>query len=335
MERLGTRLGVLLLAAAVALPWLSGTPALAASSVRFEHGADLGFGETTTIWTRGAHRLDLEYTADGAVTFTVDQAHKAFPPGYSVGSGRAGRTPVPLPRTAVPTYRVRATASPSLVRVQWGFPAKPQEFTLRNESLGTLHVRAVWLRGPDPEVIPPTGRPLLAAMGDSLALGERTGGPMNSSGGYADRLSGRWTVANFAVGGTSATCYGRFHVGQVVAAQPAAVLVAYGTNDLTGDFTGCRGSIDEFRTSMDDILEQLHDGLPDASVSVGAILPRLGVRPQKLVRWNDVLQDVAADHGAAFVDTRVGFDPATMLRDGLHPNVAGHRHIAAIWNRSW
>ena len=199
MERPGTRLGALLLAAAVALPWVSGTSAHAASSVRFERAAHLGFGETATIWTRGAHRLDLEYTADGAVTFTVDQAHKGFPPGYSVSGRGVGSASLQRSRTTVPTYHVRATATPSLVRVQWGFPAKAQQFTVRNESFAMLHLSAVWLRGPDPEVVPPSGRPLLVAMGDSLTLGEKTGGPLSSSGGYADRLSGRWTVANFAV----------------------------------------------------------------------------------------------------------------------------------------
>jgi lysophospholipase L1-like esterase len=293
------------------------------TKVRFSFDHDLGFADSVDVWTVHATRLWLEYTADQSVTFTVDQARKAFPSAYATsrrldGASRGAPDPVP-------TYHVSPTATPKVIVVQWGFP-------VTNTSLAMLHIEAVWLRGNGPSLAQPSTRPLLVAMGDSITVGAKTTGPLGTSKGYADRFSRTWHVWNFAVGTTSATCYGQYHVGDVVAARPSAVIVAYGTNDIVGD---CHGTIDDFRAAMDSILRQLQDGLPSAAVYVGSILPRTGEGGKSVSEWNAVLRQVAADHGVPFVDTGAGFDPATQTSDGLHPTVAGHRQIAAIWNRSW
>jgi lysophospholipase L1-like esterase len=177
----------------------------------------------------------------------------------------------------------------------------------------------------------PSGRPLLVAYGDSITVGYGSGGTGNAAAGYADRFGERWIVSNRAVSGSSATCYGQAHVEDVVSRHPDAVLVAYGTNDITGDIFHCRGTIDQFRTAIDSILDQLAAGLPGVPVFVGAILPRAGAAGTKRPMFNQVLaEEVLKDH-VQFVDPSGSVTLPDDFVDGLHPNTGGYAMLASFW----
>jgi len=140
-------------------------------------------------------------------------------------------------------------------------------------------------------------------------------------------------VSDFAFGGSSATCWGQYHVADRLPADAAAVAIAYGTNDITGDYFGCRGTIEDFRMAIRSMLEQARSTAPSAALYVLAILPRTDQQEagSAVPEWNAVLAEEAATAGAAFVDAGPIFDPATDSADGLHPTAAGHVELASVY----
>jgi lysophospholipase L1-like esterase len=226
--------------------------------------------------------------------------------------------------------------------IAWGLTRGLTRVTL-SALQGALDLRSVYLHqalgGARPVIVPTTeavALPLLTVWGNSITSGDKTLGLARNSDGWVDRLATArgLRVSNKAVGGSSASCYGRGKVEQVIATDPDLVIVAYGTNDMLPgpDFFGCDATMETFREAMDAMLTELEQGLPGVPLYLGAILPTARVPEATRAEWNAVLHEVAAAHGTPVVDPSPALDLALDYADGLHPHNRGHASIAAVWD---
>ena len=125
----------------------------------------------------------------------------------------------------------------------------------------------------------------------------------------------------------------------VIALQPAAVVILAGTNDIAGN-TGpsTLGMIEDNLTSMVQLAQA--NGI---RVVLSSVLPvydypwHRGLEPApKIVALNAWMQRYAAEHDvvyldyySAMVDARGGLK-ASLTRDGVHPTEAGYRIMAPL-----
>ncbi len=118
--------------------------------------------------------------------------------------------------------------------------------------------------------------------------------------------------------------------GWVRRARPDVVLLHIGTNDLL------RGaSADEAAALLEGVLSEIAE-VSDAHVIVAGVWGRSGD-----ARTREAFERLGASaaaafrergHSVRFVDATGLLTPA-QLADGLHPNVAGYRRIAEMWER--
>jgi len=226
--------------------------------------------------------------------------------------------------------------------IDWGLPRGLTKLTVRVTS-GTLKLDRVLLLqtsglGPGTLVSPGDAQsvPELAGYGDSITMGNYTLGPTGSADGYADRLATLegLRLADVALGGTSATCYGQTRVSTVVNTKPDAVVVAFGVNDVLGDFYGCKPTMDQFHAAMESTVDQLQSRLPGIPVYLGSILPTVKIPEDVRTQWNQVIEDVALEHGLLYLDPSVQLNMAVDYQSPLHPNNSGAAKIASAWARA-
>jgi GDSL-like Lipase/Acylhydrolase family len=312
--------------------WLAETPrAFRRTRLAVPSPRVLQSGETMTLWMRNATTMQLRWAANGARLW-VRLDDEFFNP-LEVSAGGSGR--------------VRTTM------VAWGMSPGVRSVSVTVVS-GTLDLRGVVLSRPahggKPELLgdtPPPDVPTMALYGDSIVGGQGSVG----GDGFGQRLATAlgMRISNQAVAGSSAGpprghrppaapafdlgCYGRQRVGNVVATDPDAVVLAYGTNNMLPgpDYWGCDSDLADFRSAIESILSQLDEGLPGVPVYVGAILPTPRVTEETRSDWNQVLIDEAAQHGALYVDASSTLDISTDYVDDRHPNNRGHADIAAVW----
>jgi lysophospholipase L1-like esterase len=315
----------------------SDDPAISYSSVTFVDDpnstsgrlAMVPFGQVVTVFVRNAGAAKIEYLANGT-RIDVRQADKNFA-GYELGPAGEGGDTISLPNTGKERRYapIEWGLQPGLVKISItvisGTLALDRILVTQQRLLGRPTVVGAGSVG---------GVPVLAAYGDSITVGLHTLGPTGTSDGFADRLAGRlgFILSDQATGGTAASYYGVDHVGDVIATEPDAVVVAYGVNDILGDFFGCKPSLREFRRAMDRIVLDLQASLPGVPIYLGAILPTPAVPEDTRAKWNQVIQNVAIQDGAAFVDPSSVLDPAVDYVDDLHPNNGGAEKIAAYWS---
>ncbi len=175
---------------------------------------------------------------------------------------------------------------------------------------------------------------VLSVFGDSIAMGERTTGPLRDANGWADRLTARlpgYRLSENGRAGGGAWCWGQFHTGRVTSQQPRMVIVAFGVID-TQTFGDCHATLGQFRSAMDRILTALRSGVaPGVPIYVSAILPSRNLGEAERADYNDVLSDEAAQHGCVYADPSPVIEfPDDFVR-GIHPNGAGHAKLAAFW----
>jgi acyl-CoA thioesterase-1 len=178
---------------------------------------------------------------------------------------------------------------------------------------------------------PLTGTLKIVAFGDSLTSGHR----LPKSEAYPAVLEQRlresglpYTVVNRGVNGDT-TAGGVRRLAEVLAENPSILIVAFGAND------GLRGvPVTQVRANLERIIETAQARSIKVLLVGMEALPLYGWR--YTVEFHHVFPDLARKYGVPLVpfmlDGVLG-NPDLMGQDGIHPNAAGTRMIAAnIWS---
>lgn len=131
--------------------------------------------------------------------------------------------------------------------------------------------------------------------------------------------------------------------------KPRVVLLMLGINDLFADPDGIQDALSSLRAIVTGFESPSRESAAATHVFI-ATLPQLSPRRAKagkeFVRrversvypFNSRLRRAFSGSPVAgsgvsvvVVDVAEGYDPAAMTYDGVHPNVAGERHVAAAW----
>jgi lysophospholipase L1-like esterase len=177
--------------------------------------------------------------------------------------------------------------------------------------------------------LPPTVRPRLVMIGDSITENWKQRDPGMFADGILDRgISGQ----------TSPQMLLRFHQ-DVIALQPRIVHIMAGTNDIAAN-TGPTGD-EQFRDNIRAMVELAR--AHRIKVILASIPPaaafswRPGIEPAQRIRaWNDWLRGYARTEHLVFVDYHAALtDDRGGLRrefgdDGVHPSHAGYQPMDAL-----
>jgi lysophospholipase L1-like esterase len=270
-------------------------------------------GWSITLWEQGARVLQVDALENGVV-LSIRQEDRF----------RAGVVTLP------------DTGRWGIERLYDGLPARSVQRLDVTVVSGSLRYRAFragehgrFLGGADASKLR-----VLSVYGDSIAMGERTTGPLRDANGWADRLTARlpgFRLSENGRAGGGARCWGQFHTGRVTSEQPLVVIVAFGVID-TQTFGDCHANLAQFRSAMDRMLTALRSGVaPGVPIYVSAILPSRNLGEAERADYNDVLSDEAAQHGSVYADPSPAIEfPDDFVR-GIHPNAAGHAKLARFW----
>ncbi|HEU4629257.1 MAG TPA: SGNH/GDSL hydrolase family protein [Gemmatimonadaceae bacterium] len=207
---------------------------------------------------------------------------------------------------------------------------RAEDERLRNDWAGLQHYRAAnaALRPPAP------GEQRVVFMGNSIT---EAWAPY-----FATMFPGRPYIGRGISGQTTPQMLVRFRQ-DVIALQPAVVVILAGTNDIAGNIgPSTLEMIEDNLMSMTE-LAQAHG----IRVVLASVLPaydyrwRPGLQPApKIVALNAWMRDYAARVGAVYLDfhsamadERQGLR-ADLTRDGVHPTEAGYRVMAPLAERA-
>ena len=270
-------------------------------------------GWSITLWTQGSHVLRVDALENGAV-LTIRQEDR---------------------------FRAATVTLPDAGRVTVnqlfdGLPARnPQRLDVTVVS-GSLRYRAFRVGDHGRFLGGATASKLrvLSVFGDSIAMGERTTGPLRDANGWADRLTARlpgYRLSENGRAGGGAWCWGQFHTGRVTSQQPRMVIVAFGVVD-TQTFGDCHANLAQFRGAMDHILTALRSGVaPGVPIYVSAILPSRNLGQAERADYNDALAHAAGRHGCVYADPSPAIEFPDDFVGGIHPNATGHAKLARFW----
>jgi len=170
-------------------------------------------------------------------------------------------------------------------------------------------------------------RPVVAAFGNSLSAGFGVD-PGSSYPDFLqqelDRRGYRYRVVNAGISGDT-TSGGLARVDAVTALHPVLVILELGAND------GLRGvPLAVTRSNLERIIEALQ-GAGARVVLAGMTLPP-NYGPDYIRGFEKIYKDLAARYRLRlipFLLEGVALEPGMMQSDGLHPNTAGYRKVAA------
>jgi lysophospholipase L1-like esterase len=187
-----------------------------------------------------------------------------------------------------------------------------------------------------------TARPTTyVAMGASDAVGVGARDPATE--GWVPRLAARLgadaRVVNLGVSGSTLAQALDEQLGPALDAQPDIVTVWLAVNDLNG-----RVSLDRYAMDLDSLLGQLETtharvlvgNVPD----LGSVAAYRGIDPGPLRaqvdRWNRVIADTSARHGATLVNLysrwrEIAQHPEYLSADGFHPSSEGYQALADVF----
>jgi lysophospholipase L1-like esterase len=187
------------------------------------------------------------------------------------------------------------------------------------------------------------GAPALTyvAIGASDTVGIGASNPETE--GWVPRLGGRLgsnvQIVNLGVSGSTLSQALTEQLGPAVDAQPDVVTVWLAVNDLNA-----RVPLQRYATDLDTLLGKLE--ATHARVLVGNIpdLARLPVYASvdpaalqaEVARWNTVIADTVARHGAVLVDLHARWQdlaqhPEYVSTDGFHPSSDGYQQLADVF----
>lgn len=191
-------------------------------------------------------------------------------------------------------------------------------------------------KGPYQESLSPHN---IACVGDSITYGYKLAEPATNS--YPAKLSRRsknmWRVTNLGVNGATVASKGDIpYVSQsqyqsLQSVSPDVVVILLGTNDLKNDNWRLK---DEFVADYVSLISAVSELPSQPSVIVCSVPPVLvdlpiGIRSDRLVEVNALIQEAANVSGARFLDIHSVF-PAknSFFIDGVHPNNRGTSLLA-------
>lgn len=167
-------------------------------------------------------------------------------------------------------------------------------------------------------------RELAAAGVEADFVGTLSGVREGSADGFDADHEGRWGWRADQVAGIAEEVARR--------TRPDIVLVHLGHNDLwQGE------EAEEVVRDLERVVAALRTGAPAARVLLSTLVPASVPGLEGTAEVNARLPGLVerlggAVSGVELVDAAAGFDPETMTVDGVHPNEAGARHMAASWN---
>ncbi len=141
-----------------------------------------------------------------------------------------------------------------------------------------------------------------------------------------------WSTAILAVAGTGFLNPG--WTGQTIGSRvSAAIRQRPDVVFIAGGHNNSRWSASATGRAADDVIDRLHQALPDAVLVIVAPIWQDGNPPVRCLTLRDHLRRKAASVGAIFIDPLddrwfAGANHAFIGPDGIHPTDAGHRHIA-------
>jgi acyl-CoA thioesterase I len=182
------------------------------------------------------------------------------------------------------------------------------------------------------------------AMGASDAVGLGAKDPATE--GWVPRFGARLgpdvRVVNLGVSGSTLAQALDEQLGPALDAQPDIVTVWLAVNDLNA-----RVPLERYAADLDVLLGQLEatharvlvGNVPD----LGGLAAYRGIDPGPLTaevdRWNQVIADTAARHGATLVDLystwqEVAQHPEYLSADGFHPSSDGYQVLADVFGKA-
>jgi lysophospholipase L1-like esterase len=190
----------------------------------------------------------------------------------------------------------------------------------------------------------PTVRPTTyVALGASDAVGVGARDPATE--GWVPRLGARLgpnaRVVNLGVGGSTLAQAIDEQLGPALDAQPDVVTVWLAVNDLNGQV-----ALKRYAADLDSLLGQLETSHARVLVGnvpdLGSVAAYRGIDPGPLRaevdRWNRVIADTSARHGASLVDLHsrwrdVAQHPEYLSADGFHPSSEGYQALADVFGQ--
>jgi acyl-CoA thioesterase-1 len=179
------------------------------------------------------------------------------------------------------------------------------------------------------------------AIGASDAVGVGANDPATE--GWVPRFGARLgsdvQIVNLGVSGSTLAQALDEQLGPALDAQPDVVTVWLAVNDLNA-----RVPLPQYAAELDSLLGQLEaiharvlvGNVPD----LGGLAVYRGIDPAPLRaevnRWNAVIADTAARHGAILVDLFARFQevadhPEYLSQDGFHPSSDGYQRLADVF----
>ena len=178
----------------------------------------------------------------------------------------------------------------------------------------------------------PTTGTRVAYLGDSYTVGT---GARSAEAGWVSLLDETfgWQGANLGCGGSGYVALGSScemtydeRIDQVVAADPDAVIVSGGLNDVRST-----RDLNLLKKAVDKTFADLRSALPDAQIVAVSPLWSADRTPPNISILGAIVESAAAKVDGTYLDIGQPLlgRPDLMFRDGVHPNDAGHRAIAS------
>ncbi len=186
-------------------------------------------------------------------------------------------------------------------------------------------------------------------VGDSITEGAAD----HEMGGWSRRLAARlpagWRAVQAGVGGDTILLILERLERDVLAHQPAIIVLAAGINDSRSWAGQPEVTQEAFAGGLRDFAARVQAALPKSRVLVVGLTPLDESRTLPIAEdlyyteaagrdYDAVLQDCAAEYGFGYVALRPLFEQAggaaALTSDGLHPNPQGHALIAAAVGRA-
>lgn len=176
--------------------------------------------------------------------------------------------------------------------------------------------------------------PTLCVFGDSIVVGSDD----REAGGWVARLRldlnarGKIGVYNLGVDGDRCEQLLRRLGGEAAARNAGVIVISIGANDLGWHGTGGT-DIALFRERYDRILAEA-ERFTQRILVLGLLgvdegNDSHGVRNEQVVAFNVVIEELAREHQAEFLNLFRALIPADFV-DGLHPNASGHSKLAPL-----